>query len=351
MMLPNDLPPYLQDALEHATFEQLDLNADGILSADELAVFKQSVAHRASEIIPANGLSKDQAQLSYPHFEIHESMPEHVRDITCHLADVYSQMDLDAAWEELTGDDAVLSADRVETAMSDLTQDSVQDLKFGEWKMFAEADFLPKKFSKTPVVPEACNSRRRLQLGNARAHMVLAFLAFMAGVLETFFFECTAADSWWPHRGEKCNIAQVTKVTALVFVLEEAGWVAFTEFAGGDPVEGAEAVRDAAREVAEMTGRNVRETENFIPYGISCGYWKCETTTEPPTTTTTTTHPWNDLPIVQDDDRFHSVDFALGSNVPGTNVIDNAPLVPSIDIELGTVNMPGNPFNWGRRKQ
>jgi len=346
MMLPNDLPPYLQDALEHATFEQLDLNADGILSADELAVFQQSVAHKASEIIPANGLSKDQAHLTYPHFEIHESMPQNVRDITCHLANVYSQMDLDGAWEELTGNDAVLNADRVETAISDLTRDSVQDLQFREWKMFAEGNFLPKKFSKTPVIPEACNSRRHLQWGQRRAHLGMLALALIAGLTETIIGECTVASGFgFNFHNEKCSFANAGKVTAMVFILEEAGWAIWSEFMFGNPVEGAEVARDTANQVAEMTGRSPRDTENFIPYYLSCDYWTCEpTTTTPPTTTTT--HPWSDFEIVTDDDRFRPVYVAH-------NVIGNAPLVPEggNDIQLGPVHIPRNPFNWGRRKQ
>merc|ERR1719343_1482147 len=118
-----------------------------------------------------------------------------------------------------------------------------------------------------------------------------------------------------------------------------------TEFMSGNPVEGAELARSTATQLAQITGRSVRETENLIPYFLSCGYWNCE----PTTTTTTTTQP--DLPMVQPDDHFHQIYFAVGANVPGVdNAIDNAPLVRDDNIHLGPVNIPRNPFNWGRRK-
>jgi len=343
MMLPNGLPGYLQDALEHATFEQLDLNSDGILSVDELAVFQQSVAHKASEaVIPPNGFSKDQAraQLTYPLFEIHESMPQNVRDIICNLAVAYSQIDFDTAWDQLAGNGAVLDADRLETTISDVTQDSVKDLKFAEWKMFAEGDFFPKKFSKTPVVPEACNSRRRLFGGLApvsggvinwgnvgKIQLGILATSIMAGVLETLVFECTASGHWgFDWSADKCNMAQAGKVTTITFITEEAMFLAAGALWRMNPVEAAQDLRSAANQIQVVAGRAI-DTESFIPPIMSCKLWGC------------------------DDDK--------NNNSPdASDIISNAiPNIPSPnsnngDIQLGPVNIP-NPVGsfMGRRKQ
>lgn len=344
MMLPNGVPGYLQDALEHATFEQLDLNNDGILSADELAMFKHSVAHKASEaVIPANGLSKDQAraQLTYPLFEIHESMPQSVQNIICNLAVAYSQIDFDTAWEQLTGDGAVLDADKLTTTLSDVTKDSVQDLKFAEWKMFAEGDFFPKKFSKTPVVPEACNSRRRLFGGFApvtggainwgnvgRIQLGIIATSLMAGALETIFFECTASGHWgfnWSN--DKCNMAQASKVTTVTFIAEEAVFAAAGALWAMRPEEAARTLRDAGREIQVVAGRGI-DTESFIPPIMSCDYWGCNDDNNSPNVAQTASN------------------FISNANpIPSSNSNNN-------DIQLGPVNIP-NPVGsfMGRRKQ
>jgi hypothetical protein len=339
MMLPNGLPGYLQDALEHATFEQLDLNNDQILSADELAMFKQSVARKASEaVIPAKGLSKDQAraQLNYPLFEIHENMPQNVRDIICILAVASSQIDFDAAWEQLAGDGAVLDADRLSTTISDMTQDSVQDLKFAEWKMFAEGDFFPKKFSKTPVVPEACNSRRRLfggiapvtggavNWGNvARIQFGIFATSLMAGAVETIFFECTASGHWgfnWSN--DKCNMAQASKVTTVTFLGEEAVFAAAGALWAMQPEEAARDLRDGGRAISAITGQPM-DTESFVPPFASCDFWGCN------------------------DDNNSPAQSA-------SNMISNANPIPSSsnnDIQVGPVNIPNPSSFFGRRKQ
>jgi hypothetical protein len=266
-------------------------------------------------------------------------MPQNVRDIICNLAVAYSQIDFDAAWDQLTGDGAVLDAGRLETTISDVTQDSVKDLKFAEWKMFAEGDFFPKKFSKTPVVPEACNSRRRLFGGLApvsggvinwgnvgRIQLGMIATSIMAGVLETLLLECTASGHWgFNWSADKCNMAQAGKVTTIAFIAEESMFLAAGALWAMRPAEAAQDLQNAARQIQVVAGRGI-DTESFIPPIMSCNFWGC------------------------DDDN-------NSNNSPNVaNMISNSIPTPSNsnngDIQLGPVNIP-NPVGsfMGRRKQ
>lgn len=296
MLLDNGAEPYLQEALEYATFMKLDSNHDGIISHDELAVLNRDVQREVMSLIPAD-LTKEalQASMRFPTFEIKEGMPEYVKDDICELSYAFSEIDYDVLVNQMVTANIVndMGSDMFDVMTS--SNDMVPDLHFEDWKHLAERDWMPNTYSNQLVIPEACKSRRRRLFRGVlqNRHVLLVFGAAIVGALETLLIECTSfrSGSWWNPASDTCTFEHAAKVTAVGIIVGEGAIAWQALMAQGRAAEAAEEARDTSRAVAEILGRPVRDTEQFIPYFATCNYWGCSDEGTPISSTTTTTLP------------------------------------------------------------
>lgn len=249
----NDLPDYLQTGLEHATFEKLDADNDGILSVEELHRFQQILVGSSIKAIFGDAeefSANDVKSMSrYPVLRIKDGMTEEQKAQVCTAAAVFSDMDVDDILSSIVdasesngrrvlddGSDFVIpTASLGEAFLDDLeTLESGNELQFSDWKNLIEKpeSYLPAEWSSQPFVPEECLEidfpRRRLQ---GKIHFAILMGSMIAAASEVIFVECHEnGHMFWDFHAPKdgnCNWQRFANIATGAFVAAEGTYWLF----------------------------------------------------------------------------------------------------------------------------
>jgi len=227
----NNLPDYVQTALEHSTFEKLDKNNDGILSLDELSEFHKVIAASAASGLFGDADEVDPEHIKglmrYPVFSIDSEMSEAERELICLFASMYADMDVDSVLSDLVEPSGKLGAAKVGQAFFQAEQ---VEYDFSTWSNMLESKYVPQVWSAEPSIPKECKDidlgdRRRLQFARNswEIHAAFFFIATVAGGADLFFIEChNPGNHWWVFQQTKtCNLQRFVSVFSSVFLVEE----------------------------------------------------------------------------------------------------------------------------------
>lgn len=204
MVDSNDIPPYLQDALTHATFEQLDLDHDGVASPAELQEYLSKITADSAEGLDAF----EEFPVRYPVFEITPSMSPEEKENVCMMVLVYENIDMDSDLKKYTNKDVF--AENVASIFEKLPVSMDYDL----WQGIGQRKFLPQAFSDELIIPEGCLSGRRKLLGPqvlaavgafAWAELTALVLALVGSGVETVIMQCLNKHWHWAPHQENCN--------------------------------------------------------------------------------------------------------------------------------------------------
>jgi len=261
MIENNDIPPYLQDALTHATFEELDLDHDGVATQHEMQEYLAKLTADSADMLEA---VKD-IPMKYPVFQVTSTMSPEAKDTICMMALAYEEIDFDSALEKYTRDNVF--AESVESFF----ETAPMSVDYDVWHGIGQKEFLPQVYSDELVIPDECLKVRRKLLGPAAMAGVVGawarwegfalLVAASVAAAETLGVECTKQDK------EDCNWGHWGRVAAVTLLVEHglvAARYAFTAYFAMTPevaAAGGTGIRIAGRTIGVPSGL----TEAFIP--------------------------------------------------------------------------------------
>jgi len=286
MMEQNGLPNYLQEALEHATFEQVDLDNDGVLSPEELLPFASKISHDITEVVaPNQDLTKEDFinKMKYPVFTITDDMAPSEMDAICQISYLFDSVSVDEIWNVIAEGSSVatLESTQVESFLSKTLMES-NTIDFNTWKQDAESQLLPgMTFSDEPVIPEQCVAvRRRMFMQAIVAEMAIMAGSLLAAATQSLVYDCQKDNKHWQldFNAEDCNKVMFQKHVVADWVIAN-GVVALTlitpEFAPAAaarvaPIEAEEAgaLLNGARAAATV-GVQLAEAEGGSGFGAA----------------------------------------------------------------------------------
>jgi len=278
MIESNEVPPYLQDALTHATFEQLDLDHDGVATQPEMQEYLAKLTADSADMLEA---VKD-IPMKYPVFQVTSTMSPEAKDTVCMMALAYEEIDFDSALEKYTSDNVF--AESVESFF----ETAPMSVDYDVWHGIGQREFLPQVYSDELVIPDECLSVRRKLLGPAAIagafgvgvvaswaiwEVFALSVAALGAATETLLVECLDQHWHWDPSKENCNWGHWSKATVLALLGEHAivaAPYAFTAIFGMTPevaAAGGTGIRIAGRTIGVPSGL----TEAFIPPALVAG--------------------------------------------------------------------------------
>jgi hypothetical protein len=302
MMESNKVPPYLQDALTHATFEQLDLDHDGVATQPEMQEYLAKLTADSADLLEA---VKD-IPLKYPVFQVTSTMSPEAKDAMCMMALAFEEIDFDSALEKYTTDNAF--AESVESVF----ETAPMSVDYDVWHGIGQKEFLPQVYSDELVIPDECLAVRRKLLGPpaiAGAFAVGVFtswaiweviaitMAVLGAAAETLLIECLDKQWAWDPSRDNCNWGHWSQATVIALLGEHmivAAPYAFTAMMGASP-EAAAAGGTGARVAGRAIGVPSGMTEGFLPPALIAGASGSEAVTACPAVETNVDYPGDNL--------------------------------------------------------